>query len=266
MALDGADASNQLQINGADIGAGQVVTLTADVSNGQLVFNNAQAGGGEYNLALRRVSAAGRQEFNHTGLAISATDTHYADYGAWDGSGPMTLYVDHGSDGTVDETYVLENQDLQMAQMVGTATLQGRPTSPHPAWITILQLSLYELGSSTPRYAYQATTDQSGRFDVSNIPPGNYDVRIKGSHTLANFKRNIILRSGLHTIDFGTLLEGDANDDNAVTILDYSILRTAYGTVRGQPGYDERADFNQDGAITILDYSLLRTNYGRAGE
>jgi len=170
------------------------------------------------------------------------------------------------SDGGQEEAFAEYLRVKLLAQIVGTVTLQGRPTSPHPAWITILQLSLYEPGSTTPRYAYQATTDQSGRFDASNIPPGNYDVRIKGSHTLANIKRNITLQPGLNTIDFGTLLEGDANDDNAVTILDYSILRTAYGTVRGQPGYDERADFNQDGAITILDYSLLRMNYGCAGE
>jgi len=110
LALDGASESNQLQVKGTDIGAGQVVTLTADVDNGQLLFNNAQAGGGEYNLDVRLVSAAGEQWFVHAGLVISATDTHYVDYGAWDGSGPMTLHVDQGSDGTIDETLELENQ------------------------------------------------------------------------------------------------------------------------------------------------------------
>lgn len=110
LALDDASESSQFQINGADIGAGQVVTLTADVSNGQLVFNNAQAGGGEYDLEVKRVSAAGEQEFIHDGVVISAMDTHYADYEAWDGFGPMTLHVDHGSDGTIDETLVLDNQ------------------------------------------------------------------------------------------------------------------------------------------------------------
>ena len=110
LALDGADESNQLQINGADIGAGQAVALTADVGNGQLVFDNAQASGGEYDLATKRISTAGVQMFVHADLVISATDTHYADYGAWDGSGSMTVYVDHSSDGTIDETLVLENQ------------------------------------------------------------------------------------------------------------------------------------------------------------
>ncbi len=110
LALDGASESNQLQVNGADIGAGQIVTLTADVDNGQLVFNNAQASGGEYDLEISRISTAGKQRLVHTGLVILATDTHYADYGAWDGSGPITLHIDHGSDGTIDETLQLDNQ------------------------------------------------------------------------------------------------------------------------------------------------------------
>ncbi len=110
LALEGASASHQLQINGADIGAGQVVTLTADVGAGQLAFNNAQAGGGEYGLEIKHVSAAGEQWFVHTGLIISATDTHHVEYSAWDGSSPITLHIDHGSDGEVDETLLLDNQ------------------------------------------------------------------------------------------------------------------------------------------------------------
>ncbi len=110
LALDGASESNQLQVKGADIGAGQVVTLTVEIDDGQLKFNNAKASGGEYVLDVRRVSPAGEQWFVHAGLVISATDTHYVDYGAWDGSGAMTLDVDHGSDGTIDETLELENQ------------------------------------------------------------------------------------------------------------------------------------------------------------
>jgi len=110
LALDDTSKSEQLQVKGADIGAGEVVTLTVDVGNGQLVFNNAQASGGEYDLDIECISAAGDQRFFHAGVVISTTDTHYADYGAWDGSGPMTLHVDHGSDGTIDETWMLENQ------------------------------------------------------------------------------------------------------------------------------------------------------------
>ncbi len=114
LTLDDASESNHLQVNGADIGAWQVVTLRADVDNGQLVFNNAQANGGEYDLAFKRINAAGEQTFAHTGLAISATDTHYLDYDNWDGSGPMMLQIDHGSDGTIDETLQLQAYEIYL--------------------------------------------------------------------------------------------------------------------------------------------------------
>jgi hypothetical protein len=108
LALDSASESNQFQIRDADIGVGQSVVLTVDTSNGQLVFDNSQAGGGLYNLEITRVSAAGEQKFSYADVVISAVDTHYVDYGAWDGSGPMMLHIDHGSDGTVDEVVTLQ--------------------------------------------------------------------------------------------------------------------------------------------------------------
>jgi len=110
LTLDGAGESLELQVQGADIGASQVVTLTAEVSEGQLVFDNSQGSGGTYDLEVARISDAGHQWFIHVALDISATDTHYADYDTWDGFGPMTLYMDHNSDGTIDETLVLDNQ------------------------------------------------------------------------------------------------------------------------------------------------------------
>jgi N-acetylneuraminic acid mutarotase len=108
--LDDANASRQLQVGSAHIGAGQVVTLTANTSSGQLVFNNSRASGGPYELDILKVDATGEHIFIHRGISMLPTDTHYADYGMWDGSGPITLEIDHGSKGTVDETVVLVNQ------------------------------------------------------------------------------------------------------------------------------------------------------------
>ena len=110
LALDGDSESYRLQVAGADIGAGQVVTLSADITHSQLIYSNAQADGGAYDLKVTRVGEAGTRQFVHRAIAILATDTHYADYGAWDGSGSMTLYIDQGSDGDMDETLTLENQ------------------------------------------------------------------------------------------------------------------------------------------------------------
>ena len=110
IATDTLNESYQFQLGATDIGTGQVVSMTVDADTDQLLFNNAQAGGGQYDLEIKRVSVAGENIFVHGNITIAATDTHYLDYGSWNGTGSITLYIDHGSDGTIDETIVLENQ------------------------------------------------------------------------------------------------------------------------------------------------------------
>ena len=67
-------------------------------------------------------------------------------------------------------------------------------------------------------------------------------------------------------LDFGTLRAGDANNDNKVTIVDFSILATTFGKSAGDVGYDDRADSNGDGKVTIVDFSLLASNFGTNGD
>jgi hypothetical protein len=114
LALDGLSESDQFQIKNASVGTGQIVTLTNQTISGSLKFDNSRASGGQYSLEIKRVGAAGEQRFVHAGIVISATDTQYAVYGSWNGSAGMTLQIDHGSDGTIDETLVLNNQAWQV--------------------------------------------------------------------------------------------------------------------------------------------------------
>ena len=110
LALTEANQSNRFRVQGIDIGAGQNVKLSVDALARQLVFANKQPGGGQYSLDVKRVSMAGENWFAHGDIAVSSLDTHYLNYGAWDGSGPMTVGIDHGSDGTIDETRILTNE------------------------------------------------------------------------------------------------------------------------------------------------------------
>jgi hypothetical protein len=105
------------------------------------------------------------------------------------------------------------------------------------------------------------TTDSSGYFTLANLTPGTYSIRVKGGHSLANIKNGVVLNAGSNSVDFGTLLEGDANNDNCVDIQDFSVLRTAFS-----PAYEARADFNQDGVVNIQDFSMLATNFNQCGD
>jgi len=137
----------------------------------------------------------------------------------------------------------------------GSVTLQ-RPNQPPPdsSWSVPLTVTL----DSTD---YAVTTDESGGFTLTGLAPGTYDIGVKNPHTLRNLKSDVTLAAGTNPIDFGTLLEGDANDDNCVNILDFSLLATFF-----TPLFDERADFNEDGYVNISDFSLLAGNFGECGD
>jgi len=101
--------NNQFLIQGVDIGAGEIVTMTVNVNDGLLVFNNSQTSGGVYDLEFNRLSSEGDQEFKYVGIPVAAGETHLFDYQNWDGAGAITLLIDEDSDGTIDETQVLPN-------------------------------------------------------------------------------------------------------------------------------------------------------------
>jgi len=153
------------------------------------------------------------------------------------------------------------------ASVVGQATLQGRPTPPHPSWSVPLLLTLSRSSEPGPAYLLGVSTDATGRFvSASAIAPGVYRVQLKGLHTLRNLRPGTTLTAGNNALNMETLLEGDANNDNQVRGQDISLLTAAYGKAQGQPGFDPRADFNEDDVINDDDTDLLRANLGRRGD
>jgi Leucine-rich repeat (LRR) protein len=151
------------------------------------------------------------------------------------------------------------------AQIKGSVELQGRQPKPHQSWETQIRVSLTKPTETQPRYTFNTTTNQNGEFEISPVDPTTYDIRIKGTHTLQNLKETVTLVSGENQVDFGTLLEGDANDDNCTTIMDFSQLVGTFSKCEGDTGYDAQADFNQDKCVTILDFSLLIANFKQCG-
>ena len=144
--------------------------------------------------------------------------------------------------------------------LTGKAALQSH-TSPagHP-----VRLSRFTPGGAIPLASYNAVLDANGGFTVCNIPGGVFDFQLKGAHSLSVRRTNMSVPSGA-SIDFCTLLEGDASDDDRISGVDFSLVATAYNKQSGETGFDARTDFNDDGRISGVDFSLLATNYNRTG-
>jgi len=137
----------------------------------------------------------------------------------------------------------------------GTVQLQGRPGAPNPLGAVPLTVTVGEI-------THNVTADEAGRFSLTGLPCGTYDVTVKSEQALSKRHGDALFSSGIATvIDFGVLLVGDANGDDRVNINDFSILATGF-----YPAFDNRADFNGDGVVNISDFSLLASNFGKAGD
>ncbi len=148
----------------------------------------------------------------------------------------------------------------------GHVTMQRPNPAPHPSWSVPASFRLYAPGQATPSFAATVTTDQSGSWFVPvPAPAGSYDACVKNRHTLQN-RVPVTLTLGNNVLNLGTLREGDANDDNVVALVDFSILVSTFGKCQGAAGYDDRPDFNEDDCVLITDFSLLSMNFGLAGD
>jgi hypothetical protein len=154
------------------------------------------------------------------------------------------------------------------ATLEGHVNFSGRGTAPNSTWAEPFNVTLFEAGNlSHVIWTGNATTNNTGVFTISGLTAGTYDIGIKNWTCLSVLNTSVTLTAGNTTVvDFGTILEGDANNDDYVNILDASSLVPCYGSSTGGPGWNEHCDFNRDGNINILDASALASNYGKHGD
>jgi hypothetical protein len=143
-------------------------------------------------------------------------------------------------------------------------TNKGRVTQPNARQSVPITFTM-SLTSSGPDSNYSTNTDTSGFFTVTAPAAGTYNYRVKNPQTLANAANGVLLVSGTNQVEMGTLLAGDANNDNCVALVDFNLMKSSFGKSLGDPGYDARADFSGDTVVNTVDFGLLRNNFGLCG-
>jgi hypothetical protein len=154
-----------------------------------------------------------------------------------------------------------------------SVALQGG-SRPDAGWVVPLTVKFFTPGISapvdvltaTPVYTFSLTTAKSGSTaaaQATGLIPGTYDITVVSPHCLCNVKRDVVIATPSTAVDMGTLLEGNANDDNTISSQDFGILAVAYGKGVGEPGYEAGTDFDRSGRINIADFGLLASNYGK---
>lgn len=106
VAIETSAADYLFGVYGEELAPGEALNLALDTTQGWLsidaIDNSAP---GSYGLIVAKYDDQGEQVFGAEGVALDPDDVAYIDYLAWPGNGqPMTLEVDRGGDGNVDET------------------------------------------------------------------------------------------------------------------------------------------------------------------
>jgi hypothetical protein len=113
-----------------------------------------------------------------------------------------------------------------------SVALQG-DDQPDTGWIIPLTVKFFTPGADvlndTPIYEFNLTTAKSADDDVAvceatGIAPGTYDITVQGESTLIKVKRNVIISEPYISVDMGTLIEGNSNEDNIINIDDSETL------------------------------------------
>ncbi len=184
---------------------------------------------------------------------------------------PRKTYASGDIEGT-EVTGSLTGQTYTIAAKIDlnvSVTLQGT-NRPDSAWLLPLTVKFFtpdaDVFTASPRYSFTLTSTKVGSTALircTGIQPGNYDISAVSSHTLLNVKKNVTINVSTTGVSLGTLLEGNATNDDRVNIADFAILSGAYGQLSTDPDYDPLADFDGNFIVNIADFSLLSGNYNQ---
>jgi hypothetical protein len=109
--LDGADY--EFEIKGVDVAGGGTINVSLDTKEGWLLIDtDGTESAGQYALILSRYDDEGEEVYEHDEIILEPTDLMYVYYGKWSGNGgTLELGIDAGSDGTVDDTLTLTDEN-----------------------------------------------------------------------------------------------------------------------------------------------------------
>jgi hypothetical protein len=188
--------------------------------------------------------------------------------------GQTVTFLVNGIEATQSDSYnVGTNTNLDLTFITGAVVdisnvLQGN-NRPDPAgWEVPVTVKFFAPRANvlvdTPIYEFNRTTSKSGSnvvCQVTGVSDSTYDVTVVSEHTLLNVKRDVAITSPTTSVDMGTLLEGNANDDEHVDMFDLSDLAASWLQSKGDAAYDASADFDHNENVNFYDIVLMAVNW-----
>lgn len=133
----------------------------------------------------------------------------------------------------------------------------------NPASVPV-QLQVRAVGNPTPLQVHTLSLIPAGEYSLVAPLDGEYDLSAKGSRWLRQTRTNVTVADSA-VVNF-SLVNGDVDGDNEVTLLDFGALVAAFGSLPGDVNWNPEADLDGDEGVTLLDFGILVQNFGAIGD
>lgn len=146
--------------------------------------------------------------------------------------------------------------------------LQGRPSAKQSTQLFV-GIAQGEV-TAKPQYllSFNINIPDSGTFSGLSLAGlsqfETYTAYLKGTSQIATSSAFMVKPT---TTDIGTiqLLTGDVNEDNIINSADYSVVKSALGSIPGATNWNANLDFNLDNMINNFDIAYIFKNFGLTG-
>ncbi|MFC2059551.1 CARDB domain-containing protein [Chloroflexota bacterium] len=179
---------------------------------------------------------------------------------------PRETIADYGG---LNITGALNNGSVKIyTQAVEISVVLEGGNRPPAGWVVPLNVRFFNPGADVmndnPVKEFDLTATKSNGTATAlcaGITPATYDITVVSEHTLMNVRTGVTIPDSHVLVNMGTLLEGNANNNDIINIQDFGILSISFMKTAADPGYDPRADFDRNGIINISDFGLMAINF-----
>ncbi|HRI44876.1 MAG TPA: DUF3466 family protein [Fimbriimonadaceae bacterium] len=144
----------------------------------------------------------------------------------------------------------------------GQITLQDFDANPSGYWASI---EVRDSANGQLLETQWLTLGPNGSYSFTTNKVGNRYLVAKVWHWLSKKTGTMNLTNNWSGVNF-SLKNGDVDTDNEVSIMDYGIFSSAFGSSPGSGNWVASADLNGDLGVDIGDYAILSMNFGLLGD
>lgn len=127
----------------------------------------------------------------------------------------------------------------------------------------IVQFDLRQNGFTVESRSVNLLSD--GSYSFTTTASGVVDIASKGSHWLRQTQTSVDISGGASGLSY-SLLNGDADPDNEVNLVDFGTVSASFGKALGDADFNPMADLDGDDEVTLVDVAIVSANFGLAGD